>query len=199
MGKFESAFKLDDRVGLHSAMKELHSHCGENLRKASAGDLDSQTLRGRLETIRRLIGADTPYRVYYTDLGGFDTHAGQEFAHQALLAELSQAIAGFLRNLKAARLDRRVLVLAYSEFGRRLDENASGGTDHGTAAPTLIAGPAVKGGLLGTAPDLKNLDDAGDPRFTTDFRDIYAKLLKTWLKIDPTPILGERKPALEIV
>jgi uncharacterized protein (DUF1501 family) len=162
---------------------------------SSSGEL-SDSLRSRLETVRRLIEADLPLRVYYTSLGGFDTHASQAFVHQDLLRRVSQAVGGFSKNLKGSRLDERVLVLLFSEFGRRLKENATHGTDHGSAAPVLVAGPLVQGGLIGPPPNLADLDDAGDPRFTTDFRDVYATLLRQWLGVDPEPILGKRNSAL---
>src|SRR5262249_18407260 len=101
------------------------------------------TLEGRLETIHRLIEADSGSRIYYTVQEGFDTHASQRFIHQDLLRTVSEGIAGFLKNLKPSRMDERVVVLMYSEFGRRLKENASAGTDHGTAAPVLLAGSPV--------------------------------------------------------
>ena len=158
-----------------------------------------ETLEGRLETIRRLIEADLPVRVYYTAQDGFDTHAAQRFVHQDLLRQVSQAVAGFLKALKPSRLDERVVVLVFSEFGRRLKENASSGTDHGAAAPVLLAGKPVKGNLIGPPPDLADLDDGGDPRFTTDFRDVYATLLSRWLAVDPEPILGRRDVSLSVV
>jgi uncharacterized protein (DUF1501 family) len=108
-------------------------------------------------------------------------------------------VAGFLKSLKASRLDERVIVSLFSEFGRRLKENASNGTDHGAAAPVLLAGKPVKGGLIGPPPNLANLDDGGDPRFTTDFRDVYAALLQRWLAVDSEPILGRRDAWLALV
>ena len=104
--------------------------------------------------------------------------------------------------LRNSKLDERVVVLLFSEFGRRVRENGQGGTDHGTAAPVFLVGKSVKGGLLGAAPDLKKLDLGdllGDPRFTIDFRDVYATLLRNWLKIDPKPILGNRDETLELL
>jgi uncharacterized protein (DUF1501 family) len=159
----------------------------------------ADTLEGRLETIRRLIEADSRYRIFYTAQEGFDTHAAQRFTHQDLLRKVSQGVAGFLKSLTAGRLDERVVVLMFSEFGRRLKENASNGTDHGTAAPVLLAGQPVKGGLIGPPPKLSQLDDGGDPRWTTDFRDVYATLLRRWLAIDPEPILGRRNADLALI
>ena len=86
----------------------------------------------------------------------------------------------------------------FSEFGRRVRENAQGGTDHGAAGPVFLAGPPVRGGLVGPPPDLANLDN-GDLKFTVDFRDIYATLLRRWLDVDPVPILGRRDSSLPIV
>jgi uncharacterized protein (DUF1501 family) len=149
-------------------------------------------LAGRLDTIRRLIEADSGCRIYYTSQSGFDTHAAQRFSHETALRQVAQGVSGFLASLKASRLEERVVVLMFSEFGRRLKENASSGTDHGTAGPVLLAGKPVKGGLVGPMPDLAHLDDSGDPRFTTDFRDVYATILRRWLAVDPGPILGRR-------
>jgi uncharacterized protein (DUF1501 family) len=157
-----------------------------------------ETLEGRLATIHRLIEADLPLRVYYTSQGGFDTHAAQRFVHQDLLRQVSEAVAGFIKALKASRLDERVVVLVFSEFGRRLKENTSSGTDHGAAAPVFLAGRPVKGTLIGPPPSLADLDDGGDPRFTTDFRDVYATLLRQWLAVDPDAILGRRDVSLSL-
>ena len=157
-----------------------------------------ETLEGRLATIHRLIEADLPLRVYYTSQGGFDTHAAQRFVHQDLLRQVSQAVVGFLKALKASRLDERVVVLVFSEFGRRLKENTSSGTDQGAAAPVFLAGRPVKGTLIGPPPSLAELDDGGDPRFTTDFRDVYATLLRRWLAVDPDAILGRRDVSLSL-
>lgn len=137
--------------------------------------------------------------MYYTSQDGFDTHAGQLYAHQQLLQTIGKAVAGFLESLKPSKLEERVVVLVFSEFGRRLKENANAGTDHGAAAPVLLAGSAVKGGLLGPHPDLADLDETGDPRFAVDFREVYASLLRRWLEVDPTPILGERDASFPLL
>ena len=182
----------------YSATAELARRL-ESLRTGSRASGDAETLEGRLETIRSLIEADTPYRVYYTAQAGFDTHAGQLFAHRQLLQTMGKALAGFLDGLKLSKLDERVVVLVFSEFGRRLKENANGGTDHGAAAPVLVAGRPVKGGLFGPHPNMADLDEIGDPRFAVDFRDLYSSLIRRWLNVDPTPILGERKMTLPLV
>lgn len=169
-----------------------------NSKSSGGSTIDPKSLKGRFETILRLIESDSPYRVYYTSQDGYDTHAGQQYQHQSLLNEFSSELAQFLKRLKESRLDDKVLVLAFSEFGRRLKENANAGTDHGTAAPVFIAGNVTGTRLLGKAPDLKNLDETGDPHHTTDFRDVYAAVLRDWLKVDPAPILGSRAGDLKL-
>lgn len=180
----------------YSSARELSARLAKlPAQAAPPHQADEKPLAGRLETVRRLIEADAGFRVYYTALGGFDTHAAQQYQHQQLLQQLAQGVAGFLAALKASRLSERVVVLVFSEFGRRLKENASAGTDHGTCAPLFLAGKPVKGGLVGPPPDLSRLDETGDPRFAIDFRDVYATVLRKWLGVDPEPILGQRDEA----
>jgi uncharacterized protein (DUF1501 family) len=155
-------------------------------------------LAKRLAIIRSLIEHKTEFRIYYTGTTGFDTHANQAYRHRELLTEVSDAVAGFLQQLEKSSLGERVVVLVFSEFGRRVAENGQRGTDHGAAAPVLVAGKRVTGGLLGAPPDLANLD-AGDVPFRIDYRDLYASLLHQWLGVDPTVILGKRDTNLELV
>jgi uncharacterized protein (DUF1501 family) len=121
-------------------------------------------------------------RVFYTSQGGYDTHASQIYTHANLLGELSSALKAFLDDLKAAKLDDRVLVLTFSEFGRRVKENDSQGTDHGAAGPVFLAGPGVKPGLHGKTPSLADLDD-GDMKSSVDFRSVYTAVLDNWLNV----------------
>ncbi|HQU47353.1 MAG TPA: DUF1501 domain-containing protein, partial [Pirellulales bacterium] len=109
--------------------------------------------------------------------------------HARLLNELSGAVAAFIDDLTEAKLAERVLLMTFSEFGRRVAENASAGTDHGTAGPMFLAGSGVKGGLYGETPRLLDLD-AGDLKMSVDFRRVYAAVLRDWLKIDPTSVLA---------
>ncbi len=139
-------------------------------------------LAQRLELISRLLKNDSRARVFYTVQSGYDTHASQLQTQANLLNELSSALKAFLDDLKEARLDDRVLVLAFSEFGRRVAENDSMGTDHGTAGPVFLAGPGVNAGLHGQTPSLNDLD-AGDLKSSTDFRDVYATVLDKWLNL----------------
>ena len=158
----------------------------EKLSKLSAdpsGSTYPQTALGeKLKLVSRLLRADLGSRVFYTQQGSYDTHSQQLFAHANLLNEFASAVAAFFADLKASKLADRVTLLAFSEFGRTIHENGSAGTDHGTAGAVFVAGPTVKGGLLGTMPNLADLDK-GEPKMTTDFRSIYAALLEDWLSL----------------
>jgi uncharacterized protein (DUF1501 family) len=130
-------------------------------------------------------------RVYYVSIGGFDTHANQIGPHERLLTEFAEALHAFQRDLDKQGNAGRVVTLTFSEFGRRVAENASAGTDHGAAAPVFICGAPVKGGLYGSHPGLAQADlDRGDLRFHTDFRSVYATVLENWLGAKSAPILG---------
>jgi uncharacterized protein (DUF1501 family) len=146
-------------------------------------------LSERLKMAARLLKADMGARVFYTVQGGYDTHAGQLFTHSSQLSEFGGAVAAFFADLKAAKLDERVILLAFSEFGRTIKENGSAGTDHGTAGVVFLAGPGVRGGVAGTMPSLKDLD-SGEPKMTTDFRRIYASVLTGWLNLPAAEPLG---------
>ena len=146
-------------------------------------------LARRLELIAQVIKAGFGTRIYYTAIDGFDTHANQAATHAALLTELSDSIAAFHADLAASGQADRVAILSFSEFGRRVGENASAGTDHGAAAPVFLAGPVARAGLVGDHPSFDDLDD-GDLKHHTDFRRIYAGLLDDWLGIPDEPVLG---------
>jgi uncharacterized protein (DUF1501 family) len=155
-----------------------------------------------LRLVARLIKARFGTRVYYTKHtnNGYDTHYAQLAPHAALLGELGGALRAFLDDLRAARHEERVAVLVFSEFGRRVAENGSLGTDHGTAAPVFVAGGRVRGGLVGTTPSLTDLVD-GDLRPSLDFRRVYATLLEDWLGLPARAVLGgafERLPLFRI-
>lgn len=152
----------------------------------------------RLKAIARLIRAELEPRVYYTIQSGYDTHIDQYSDHFQLLAQFSGALKAFLDDLAEAKLADRVLVLVFSEFGRRAQENDSQGTDHGTAAPMFLAGPCVEGGVHGQSPNLETLVD-GDLEMTTDFRSVYATVLSEWLRIDPQRCLSGSFPTLDLI
>ena len=152
-----------------------------------------------LRLVAQMIAAEAPTRVYYVTLGGFDTHSAQLNRHAALLQELSQALSLFYRDLKAHKQIDRVMLLTFSEFGRRAAENKQLGTDHGTANVMLVLGGKVKPGLHGTPPDLAKRDAEGDPLYKTDFRSIYAGVLRDWLNADAGRILGGKFEPLALV
>ena len=148
-------------------------------------------LRGRLALIADLLKSGARARVYYTQHGSYDTHAGQLPTHARLLFELSDALRGFRDDLGDSDLSERVLVVCFSEFGRRVAENGSTGTDHGTAGPVLLAGKRVRAGLVGEPPSLLDLQD-GDLKMAVDFRRIYATILDEWLALPSAGPLGGR-------
>jgi len=155
-------------------------------------------LAASLNIIARMIAGGLPTRVYYASQGGFDTHAGQINTHERLMAELNDAVSAFVADLKQQGNFNRVLVMTFSEFGRRVQENANSGTDHGAAAPMFVLGGAVKAGLFGKYPSLTDLD-RGDLKFNTDFRSVYGTVLDKWLKAPSEMVLGRKFPVLGIV
>jgi len=149
-----------------------------------------------LKLIAQMIAGNLSTKVYYANMTGFDTHAAQRGVHEALLRELAAGVEAFYRDLEAQGNADRVLVLAFSEFGRRVAENGSAGTDHGMAAPMFVFGKRIKGGLYGQHPSLTDLVE-GDLKHAIDFRSVYATVLDKWLGADPAKILGapfERVP-----
>ena len=143
----------------------------------------------KLETVAKLIASGLETRVYYVRIDGFDTHANQPDAHAALLREVSEAVSALIRDVDAHGDGDRVIAMCFSEFGRRVAENASNGTDHGTAGPIFLAGNKVRAGLIGEHPSLTDLDN-GDLRYHTDFRQVYAAILEGWLSTPSEPVLG---------
>ncbi len=158
----------------------------------------ASNLANSLNLVARLIGGEMPTRVYYVSLGGFDTHSNQAGSHERLMVELDGALAAFTADLKAQGNFQRVTLMTFSEFGRRVKENGSGGTDHGAAAPMFVLGGGVHPGLYGQAPSLTDLHD-GDLIHNVDFRSVYASLLANWLHVPVEPILHRAFPTLGIV
>jgi uncharacterized protein (DUF1501 family) len=146
-------------------------------------------LGNSLSLISRLITGGLPTRVYYASQGGYDTHNAQENSHNRLLGDLANAVAAFCQDLKSKGIFDRVMTVTFSEFGRRVAENASKGTDHGTAAPMFVSGGGIKPGIYGRSPSLEQLD-AGDLIYNVDFRSVYATILNHWLKAPAAKVLG---------
>jgi uncharacterized protein (DUF1501 family) len=158
----------------------------------------SSSLKQQLDVVARCVKAGVPTSVYSVDLGGFDTHADEKGTQQTQLGVLDSAVSGFLADMAADPHGRGVVLLVYSEFGRRVATNASAGTDHGSAGPVFVAGVPVKGGFYGEEPSLTDLDD-GNLKSTVDFRTVYAEMLHRVLGTDPTPIVGTTKPELGLI
>lgn len=142
-----------------------------------------------LQTIAKLLSADLGTRIFHITVGGFDTHAGQARTHNALLKMVAGGIQAFTRDLEGLGRADDVALMTFSEFGRRVKENASGGTDHGAAAPLYIIGAGVQAGLFGDHPSLTDLDN-GDLKFGIDFRSVYGTLVQDWLGADPAGVIG---------
>jgi uncharacterized protein (DUF1501 family) len=148
--------------------------------------------------VARLIAGQMPARVYYLSLGGFDTHTNQAGAQERLYRELGDGLQALVQDLRAQGNLVRTRVMVFSEFGRRVKENANGGTDHGAAGPVLLLGGAGKAGVLGAYPSLEpDQLDRGDVRYAVDFRSVYATLLERHLGVAAAPVLGRSFPLLD--
>jgi uncharacterized protein (DUF1501 family) len=143
-----------------------------------------------LQVLAEVITNGLGLRVGYVTLGGFDTHAEQKETHAKLLGELAEGLAAFYTDMTAHGRADDVVVMTWSEFGRRVHENGSAGTDHGTAAPLFVLGNAVSGGVYGEPPDLGSLDPHDNLLYTTDFRSVYATVLDRWLGAPSAAVLG---------
>lgn len=160
----------------------------------------SSQLGNGLKLVAKLIGGGLPTRIFYVSQGGYDTHTNQAGAQERLLRDLGDSVKSFTDDMKAQGNMSRVLLMTFSEFGRRVAENANGGTDHGAAAPMFVIGNKVKAGLLGRYPSLAPADlFQGDLKYTVDFRSVYAGVLENWLKTRSEPILGRRFQPLTLV
>lgn len=151
-----------------------------------------------LNLIAGVVNANVGTKVFYISLGSFDTHVGQRNQQDRLLDQFSAGIAAFYQDLAAHNADSNVLTMTFSEFGRRVQENANRGTDHGTAAPMFLIGGNAKGGIYGDHPSLTDLD-YGNLKWHTDFRSVYATILERWLGIGSAPILGSQFETLTVV
>jgi uncharacterized protein (DUF1501 family) len=157
-------------------------------------------LGNSLKLVAKLIGGGLPTRIFYVSQGGYDTHTNQANTQERLLKDLGDSVKAFVEDMKGQGNLPRVLVMTFSEFGRRLAENANGGTDHGAAAPMFLIGDKVKAGLLGQHPSLAPADlFQGDLKFNVDFRSVYAGVLESWLKTRSEPVLGRQFTPLQVV
>lgn len=168
--------------------------------RTSSATYPTSALGNSLKTVASLVAGGLSTRVFYVFQGGFDTHRGQKQRHDQLMLQLGSAVAAFQNDLAQQGNAQRVLTIAFSEFGRRVRENGSQGTDHGTAGPMFLFGPSLKAGLFNQHPSLKAADlRNGDMQFSVDFRSVYATVLEKWLGTQSEPILGHRYPILDLL
>jgi uncharacterized protein (DUF1501 family) len=159
-----------------------------------SGTFPATPIGKQLQTAAQLLVAKVPVAVMKVSLGSFDTHANQLGQHERLLKELAEGLVAFRQAVQQTGQWDRVLVMTYSEFGRRVSENASVGTDHGTAAPHFLLGGKVKGGLYGPTPSLTDLQE-GDLKYQIDFRSLYSTLITNWWGL-PVTMFGKQDYAV---
>ena len=179
---------------MEGALKGLYQNCPQKYLAANFAhlkDCQGQRWQGAplQASLRAMLDLWPQGRLFHTSLGGFDNHSDQLARHGRALGELASALAEFYAQLQKRGWEKDTLICVYSEFGRRVEENASGGTDHGGAAPCFLLGGGVKGGLYGEHPSLSRLVD-GDLAMQTDFRQVYASILEDWLATDSRDVLG---------
>jgi uncharacterized protein (DUF1501 family) len=172
---------------------------GQSKLRPSSASYPNTDLGRNMHTIASLIFSDINTRVYYLSLGSFDTHVNQAAQQQRLFTELNDALVAFVADLKANHRFEDTLLLSFSEFGRRVAQNASGGTDHGTANTMfLVSGGLRQKGLINALPDLTNLSE-GDLKYRVDFKDVYATVLNKWLGADDKNILARQSAYLDFI
>lgn len=167
-------------------------------RLSNTANYPQNGLAQSLQTIAKLISGDLGTRVFYASIGGFDTHANQPQGHANLLGALGESIAAFYRDLAAQGRDKDVMTMTFSEFGRRVQENGSAGTDHGAASCLFLVGGAMRGGIFGAYPSLEDLDD-GDLKYTTDFRAVYSTITEKWLGANSQEVIGGKFESLKFI
>ncbi|QUQ67784.1 DUF1501 domain-containing protein [Kutzneria sp. CA-103260] len=188
MGQAESG-ESPDQARVARSITDLHTTATKLGPAVKPSSDNKGQLAAQLDVVAGLVEAGVPTRAYSVSLGGFDTHADEKGTQQRLLTELDQALSAFADRMQRTDRGRQVVMLVYSEFGRRVGANASEGTDHGTAGPVFVLGSPVHGGFYGEQPSLTDLDN-GDLKEHTDFRDVYATMLRDVLGEDPGKILG---------
>lgn len=187
----ELAYLRESAVAAYAAAARIE----ELAERTSPVAWPDHALARRLRLVARLVAGGIGTRIFHVEHNGFDTHVRQARGHALLLEQLAGALAAFQRDLEASGAAERVLTLVFSEFGRRAHENGSRGTDHGAAAPVLLSGGRLRGGLAGLPPDLGRLEE-GDVPYTTDFRSLYSALERDWMGLEsstdfePLSILG---------
>jgi uncharacterized protein (DUF1501 family) len=159
----------------------------------------SNSLAASLQLTAEMIVTQPSVKICHVVLGGFDTHQDEDTRQNALLAYVDTALSAFMQDIAAHGMADRVVVMTWSEFGRRIVENGGKGTDHGAAAPIFVVGAPVKGGVYGEQPSLTNTVDSGNLQYNVDFRSVYQTLIRDWLHADPADVLGASFPELPII
>ncbi|MDQ6846586.1 MAG: DUF1501 domain-containing protein [Candidatus Dormibacteraeota bacterium] len=159
----------------------------------------ASSLASALQLTAQMIVTEPSVKICHVVISGFDTHQDEAARQTALLAEVDAAVSAFMQDLGAHGQADRVVLMTWSEFGRRIGENGSQGTDHGAAAPLFIVGKPVKGGLYGEQPSLTSTIDGGNLKYTVDFRSVYQTLIRDWLQGDPKAVLGASYPELPVI
>ncbi|MGB7158563.1 MAG: DUF1501 domain-containing protein [Tepidisphaeraceae bacterium] len=199
--------KVDESVGtpldfLHRTAMDAQLSSDDILamtqRYTTTADYPRNKFGEGLRGVAAMIAGGLPTRVYYVSLGGFDTHQNQKGRHEQLMTQLAQGMSAFWSDITKQGNDQRVLMMTFSEFGRRVEQNASGGTDHGAAAPMFLVGGGIKEGIFGNHPSLTDLDQ-GDLKYNVDFRSVYATVLQAWLETPSKPILGQQFKLMPLV
>jgi uncharacterized protein (DUF1501 family) len=178
-------------------------HGGEVLKAKTASYKPAVTyptdpFSSQLRQAAAIITSGLNTRIVFVSIGSFDTHAGQRNQQDRLLGYMASGIKAFYADLASRGMSNKVLLMTFSEFGRRVAQNASNGTDHGTAAPLFMVGGKVKGGLYGQQPSLTDLDH-GDLKFNTDFRSVYATVIQRWMGRDPSDVIAGTFEQLPVV
>ncbi len=186
---------LQSSLAVHTTAEQIRKI---NLDQSTSGKYPENPLAERLRMVAQLIRAGFSTPIYYTEHTGFDTHSQQLNSHHNALSDLGQSLKAFISDVSKHVPNRPVLVLVFSEFGRRVEENASAGTDHGTAGPVFLVGSNLTSGVHGPDPDLENLVD-GDPVFGVDFRSVYATILEDWLNVPSQTVFGQKFDKLDIL
>lgn len=157
------------------------------------------SLATSLQLTAEMIVTQPSVKICHVVLGGFDTHQDEDTRQNALLAYVDSAVSAFMQDIANHGMADRVVLMTWSEFGRRVAENGGKGTDHGAAAPIFVVGKPVKGGVFGEQPSLTRTVDSGNLQYNVDFRSVYQTLIRDWLKADPTAVLGTSFPELPII
>jgi len=176
----------------------ITSDAGDEAGGDAAGNGQRAALTAQLDVVARCIKANVPTRVYAVSASGFDTHADEKIAQTSQLTQVDKAITAFRTALTGSAREKDVVVMAYSEFGRRVRANASQGTDHGTAGPVFLIGDMVQAGFHGDQPSLTDLDN-GDLKTTVDFRSVYGEVLDKVLGADPSRVLDKTPAPLGLI